>query len=161
MLGSAVVWDRVSWRQMGQAVALVALVGGACVARRESGRQCVFNGDCAEGLICAGHYCRVPCTSDRDCPAQGVCRSAGERDLRGCFEPSAPQLCVYASDCPAELVCTVDGTCGPECTTQRDCELREGRMSCNLATGRCEAPDGGAVTDAGAASDASADGAGS
>lgn len=160
----------------GVLIGLVAVAGLTCTPRRDVGRQCVFNSDCAEGLICAGTYCRRPCTTDRDCPANGVCRSTGERDLLGCFDRGAPQLCVYASDCTDGLVCTIDGTCGPECTRGDDCTLRVGRTQCDLSRGVCvpdtdasspdaTGTDGAVPPDAAPASDAardgSADGAGS
>jgi PAN domain len=50
------------------------------------GAQCVFNDECAPGLICAGTVCRVQCRTARDCQRGDVCQTlvidSQERVLR-------------------------------------------------------------------------------
>lgn len=36
--------------------------------------QCTFNDECAQPLVCAGHFCRQQCRTDRDCANGWVCQ---------------------------------------------------------------------------------------
>lgn len=93
----------------------------ACVATRGDGESCLFNGDCADPLLCAGRRCRAPCRDDRDCYNGWLCKPSGTERARVCLPPAEPGYCVHHSDCDAPQVCRVDGTCGGQCLVDADC----------------------------------------
>lgn len=39
----------------------------------QGARQCLFNNDCQNPLVCAGGFCRAACVTDRDCHNGWVC----------------------------------------------------------------------------------------
>jgi hypothetical protein len=71
---------------------------------------------------------QVGCTTDMDCPAQGVCENGT------CV---LPVPCLVATDCAAGFTCSPDGRClpnpGGKCTVQTDC----GKLAC--VGGKCVA----------------------
>jgi hypothetical protein len=119
----------------------LALCLPACPARRGAdagaGVACVFNDDCAGNLICAGHYCREQCRTDRDCANGYRCRPSEQPEKSVCLPPDAPNYCVYASECPSPLVCTREGACAMQCRTDRDCQ-QAGQCGVCLDGGVCD-----------------------
>lgn len=114
------------------ALLLVAGLQAYCKRAQSVGQQCVFNSDCDQDshLVCAGRVCRpqcnltVPNVNGRhpDCPAANTyCGSTGQPGIGACLDSADPGYCVYASDCRAPYVCTLDGRCAAQCRMSRDC----------------------------------------
>ncbi len=79
--------------------------------------SCTGDGDCQDGRICDGGYCRMPqCTQDTDCAAKQHC---------------ADNVCVAGDcrvdeDCEADHYCDANYTCvANECSTDGDCAQTE------------------------------------
>ncbi len=131
------------------------------------GDECLFNGDCAAPLVCAGRRCRAPCRDDRDCVNGWRCLSAGDGARRVCLPPDDRGYCALSGDCPQPFVCGADGRCGEQCREAADCRryLPAGGLRCLSVA----LPEGGRAgvcenhpwlaRDGGAPFDASADGA--
>ena len=132
----------------------MALALASCereVARRAAGDDCLFNGDCADPLVCAARRCRAPCRDDRDCVNGSLCRPAVRTTCakppcapprrRVCVEPGGPAICFSDGDCEAEQLCAPDGQCRYRCAPgfDIDCQSRYG------AGARCEAMGSAAV----------------
>ncbi|MBI5518275.1 MAG: FG-GAP repeat protein [Deltaproteobacteria bacterium] len=101
-------------------LALVTL--GGCTAELPEG-QCVFNEDCAEGLVCVGRFCRAQCRTDGDCSGGGRCVSGGRAGAMVCVPRDQPSPCLFPSDCPAPMTCSREGQCQAQCQTTYDCEV--------------------------------------
>jgi hypothetical protein len=111
------------------------------VARRASGDECLFNGDCADPLVCAARRCRAPCRDDRDCANAWLCRPAVRATCakppcapplrRVCVEPGAAPLCFSDGDCEPEQLCGADNACRYRCAAgfDLDCAARFGAGS--------------------------------
>jgi len=85
--------------------ALLAALSASCTSPlRGASEECLFNGDCREGLLCAGRRCRVVCRDGRDCAGATRCASAGEGRL-ACLPPDEPPYCRRASECAEAEVC--------------------------------------------------------
>ncbi|MFO0609386.1 MAG: hypothetical protein U0324_39845 [Polyangiales bacterium] len=84
------------------------------------GEECLFNGDCASPLVCAGRRCRAPCRDDRDCVNGWRCRGSGDGRLV-CLPPDDRGYCRLAADCADPFVCSADGTCTEQCREAADC----------------------------------------
>ena len=131
---------------------------GRDVTRRGSGDECLFNGDCADPLVCAARRCRAPCRDDRDCANGWLCRPSVRATCakppcapplrRVCLDPAAPPICFSDGDCEAEQLCAPDNACRYRCAIgfDLDCAARFG------AGARCVAMGEAAVcaVDAGA-----------
>ncbi len=131
---------------------------GRELARRGSGDECLFNGDCADPLVCAARRCRAPCRDDRDCANGWLCRPSVRTTCakppcapplrRVCVDPAAPPLCFSDGDCEVEQLCAPDNACRYRCAIgfDLDCAARFG------AGARCVAMGEAAVcaVDAGA-----------
>lgn len=99
-------------------IALALLL--ACTSTvRGPGEQCVFNGDCVEGLVCAGRRCRMACRTSRDCAAGTRCTGAND-GLHGCVPDAEPGTCRLSSDCAEGEVCQA-GSCLKVCRADPDC----------------------------------------
>lgn len=112
------------------AVYALASITSGCFARARIEQQCVFDSDCDDALVCAGGFCRAVCRTDRDCiPSGGACVPGPEPDSTLCLWPSSPPLCNYNTDCKRSRICSPDGWCSPQCTTDADCMVvhRNGR----------------------------------
>jgi hypothetical protein len=83
-------------------VVMTVALGTLAQSSRTPSRQCTFNGDCMDPLVCEGGYCRAQCASDRDCYAGWVCmlptasgplppngRPPGQ-DMNRCAPPGTP-----------------------------------------------------------------------
>ncbi|MFO0609387.1 MAG: hypothetical protein U0324_39850 [Polyangiales bacterium] len=112
------------------ALALVASLLACAEPLGASGEDCLFNGDCASPLVCAGRRCRAPCRDDRDCVNGWRCRPAGQGSLRVCLPPAEHGYCVGVRDCDAPAVCGVTGVCGSQCLDAYDCALNGGVSRC-------------------------------
>ena len=121
--------------------------GIACQARviaftqetRSTNLNCSFDLDCVDPLVCAFGNCHAQCVTSRDCSAGQRCvqvRSDDAGALLGnvCLQPIESR-CTINSDCPAPLICGIDGQCREECLTTRDCS---GMQVC--ATHTCADP---------------------
>lgn len=125
-----------------------------CKGRRIPEGQCEFNGDCANGQVCANLFCRAQCRGlgmDADCAQVGAgwhCRSGGATNVFVCLPPDQEGFCQYSSQCHPPFVCT-NGICGVQCRADRDCLVisLDGRSRC-LPDGSCSFRDGGAPSDA-------------
>ncbi|MBK6532846.1 MAG: hypothetical protein IPN17_02640 [Deltaproteobacteria bacterium] len=85
--------------------ALLAALSASCTSPlRGASEECLFNGDCREGLLCAGRRCRVVCRDGRDCAGATRCASAGDGRL-ACLPPDEPPYCRRASECAEAEVC--------------------------------------------------------
>ena len=115
---------------------LVALLAAAsaCTAPLSAGGQCSFNTDCAAGLVCAANYCRTPCGPGNTCPSGMRCEGVVGTAVNVCAPVTDEPRCVYASDCPAPLVCNRDGRCRPQCRTDYDCRVLNPFTTCNEGT---------------------------
>lgn len=100
---------------MRQLLLLLAFSLSACVPSPYGlalGEECELNSDCDAPLVCRIGFCRVECTTSRDCAAGLDCVEDNE-GLGGCQLP--PETgCTNDSDCPAPLVCTM-GECNNPC----------------------------------------------
>lgn len=127
-----------------------------------AGESCVIEAcDEGRGFTCMREggsdpnaYCTGPCTDDRDCPADMVCRDSADGRLcrpRGYCEPCVvDDQCGWANDDCLEddaggRFCSI--ACDPErpttCPQDSICvEARPGRFGCKPAFGRCVG-DGG------------------
>lgn len=116
----------------------------ACLPPRAggAGEECVFNGDCASPLVCAGRRCRAPCRSDADCSGGLRCRPASA-SLSVCAPPEDAPLCGPAAPCALPLVCAIDGYCRAQCRLDYDC--RFGRPGERCVAGSCVAVDAGST----------------
>lgn len=112
------------------ALALAASLLACADPQGSLGEDCLFNGDCASPLVCAGRRCRAPCRSDRDCANGWRCRPAGQEGLRVCLAPEEHGYCTVARDCDAPAVCGVTGRCGSQCEGSYDCMLHGGVANC-------------------------------
>lgn len=121
----------------GGLAALLALsfVAGCPARRPNESSQCVFNGDCLEPLLCAAHYCRAQCTTDRDC-FNGICSPSDQPNQRVCLPPNSPALCADNSNCPANAVCATGNVCRLRCGADADC----GGGTCDAASRTCNRP---------------------
>jgi hypothetical protein len=125
-----------------------------CKSRRIPEGQCEFNGDCANGQVCANLYCRAQCRGigmDADCAQVGAgwhCRSSGMMSVFVCLPPDQEGFCQYSSQCHEPYVCT-NGICGVQCREDRDCLVisLDGRARC-MPDGSCSFRDGGVASDA-------------
>jgi hypothetical protein len=107
-----------------------ALLAAACVASRGEGDECLFNGDCKDPLVCAGHRCRAQCRDDRDCNNGWKCRPSGQRSMRVCLPPGDYGYCAYSAECDRPSVCQRNGACGAQCRTSYDCAVYGTRAVC-------------------------------
>jgi hypothetical protein len=76
------------------------------------GEECELNSDCDAPLVCRIGYCRVECSTSRDCAAGLDCLQ--DNDGLGACQLPAETTCTNDSDCPATLVCTM-GECANGC----------------------------------------------
>ncbi len=136
-------------------IALAALALAACTARHQQGDECVFNGDCADPLVCAARRCRLACRTDRDCRNNTVCRPSGELGVRVCLPPEAPWSCAAHEDCDAPDICGPTHQCQRPCRVDYDCRFVSFGARC--AEGVCEAADAATPDDAAADAKAPAD----
>lgn len=140
------------------------LVGASCVFIDadpvDLGGACIFNGDCASPLICAGRHCRAPCRDDRDCVNGWRCLGSGVAARRVCLPPDERGYCLLDGDCEP-LVCGAAGACVEQCRVADDCRRYSatGALRCHSvalpqggSAGVCEnhpwLRDGGAIADA-------------
>src|SRR5262245_966249 len=86
---------------------LAMLASAACSPRRthSSNGECIFNGDCPESLVCAGHFCRAECETDRDCLANLRCVPSNQPNRNVCLPDDAERLCVHSHQCPSNQLC--------------------------------------------------------
>jgi hypothetical protein len=82
------------------------------------GATCHLNSDCVAPLVCALGFCRNQCDSSRDCPIARRCLVAVPVDV--CSIPFDDR-CTYNSQCPTDLICTVDQRCRNQCRMNGDC----------------------------------------
>ena len=61
-----------------------------------SSKQCLFESDCAEGLVCAESACRQGCDEMRQCPVDFVCQS-------GACYPEEVTVCVDDGLCDTDM----------------------------------------------------------
>ena len=104
------------------------------------GSECDLNSDCDSPLVCRIGYCRVECSTSRDCGA-GLDCVQGNDQLGACQLP-IEKHCTNDSNCPSPLVCTMGqcsnacGSCtapGPcrDCPPGADCVLdTDGALGC-------------------------------
>lgn len=122
----------------------VLLALGGCVPRRLSGAQCVFDMDCASGLLCSANACRAVCSSNGDCATLGsnfTCQRDPVSSASVCLAPADPRPCRYASDCTGTAVCGPGGVCQPVCQADRDCPVGPtGPWTCDRTARLCVAP---------------------
>jgi hypothetical protein len=140
------------------------------VCQNPTEEDCVRTSDCPGEEVCASdERCRDACVTSKDCGAgqectSGVCAEPAELVDGGLavVDGGSGQSCVYASQCPGNLVC-LESHCALECITDRDCPLS---YSCELDN-RCHPPgdesggtlDGSMVAnDAGDAGEGATDG---
>ncbi|MCC7071705.1 MAG: hypothetical protein IT383_10295 [Deltaproteobacteria bacterium] len=126
-----------------------------CVTRGDVGDGCASDGECAEGLGCAGGACAArladgaACVDDEDaCNGScSVCRPASVGGEHQCLDRGGASAgCDDTSDCHGHFVCTA-GACVPAagvgegCVDDADC--REG-LGCDGSTDTCAtAPEPG------------------
>jgi alpha-tubulin suppressor-like RCC1 family protein len=88
---------------------------------------CVFNSDCAAGLICSFGLCHAECAANGDCAGGGMCLKTTTTSDAGVLvtaytcQPPTEAHCVYNSNCTTPLVCGRDETCRNQCVTSVDC----------------------------------------
>ena len=109
---------------------LAAVLAVACVVSRGEGDACLFNGDCKDPLVCAGHRCRAPCRDDRDCNNGWRCRPSGQPAQRVCLPPGDYGYCSYSAECDRPSVCQRNGACGAQCRSSYDCAIYGTRAVC-------------------------------
>lgn len=97
---------------------------------------CTFNDECTAPLLCAARQCRAQCRSDRDCANDWRCRSAGQGDKFVCYEPGAPNACVFGSHCTRSQVCA-NHVCASQCRSDYDCRLVDLTSRCIMNLGVC------------------------
>ncbi|TAK29158.1 MAG: hypothetical protein EPO40_12125 [Myxococcaceae bacterium] len=114
--------------------ALLAALSG-CTSDNVPAGQCRYDSDCDSPLVCVGTFCRAPCATDRDCPANSVC-ARGLGGVQICAARDAPRPCLYSSDCPATTFCTRDGICQSRCRGDYDCQVINPFNSC--VEGSCQ-----------------------
>lgn len=61
-----------------------------------SSKQCLFESDCAEGLVCAESACRQACDEMRQCPVDFTCKS-------GACYPSEETMCADDGLCDGDM----------------------------------------------------------
>lgn len=133
---------RTRWERFG--VAVVVGLAISCESLAKVNESCLFNDDCAPGLLCAGRRCRTECRSDRDCTAGQHCKGAGQDGRHVCLPAGDPGYCTRPSDCGAPFTCGGNGRCAAECVDQRDCGAVNASLMC--VGGQClwpEERDGG------------------
>lgn len=143
-----------SVRALAVTIAALAAASGCVAPSRGEGRECLFNRDCAEPLVCAARACRAPCRTSADCTLRYECVETGEAGVRACVPPGSEALCESDGDCAdagAKTFCAPDRTCRVPCLADRDCYLRGPGLRCVQSA--CVASD----SDAGVALDASLD----
>jgi hypothetical protein len=97
------------------ALVTFALLVTACIPSPYGlalGEECELNSDCDAPLVCRIGYCRVECSTSRDCAA-GLDCVQDNAGLGACQLP-AETMCTNDSNCPAGLVCTM-GECSNPC----------------------------------------------
>jgi hypothetical protein len=119
---------------LGAALLAGLVAAGGCTTRDLPAGQCVFDTDCADGLVCADLYCRAPCDERRPCPDGMRCAPAPGTPHRICVGATEEAHCEYASDCPPTTVCTRDGRCQSECVADYDCTVVNPYLSCVRGT---------------------------
>ncbi len=119
---------------LGAALLAGLVAGGGCTSRDLPAGQCLFDADCAAGLVCADLYCRTACDERRPCPEGMRCVPAPGTPHRICVGATEEPRCQYASDCPATTVCTRDGRCQSECLADYDCTVVNPYLSCVRGT---------------------------
>lgn len=110
----------------------------ACRAPASEGRQCVFNDDCANPLVCAANACRAQCRSDRDCPPMFLCSPSPSPEKNVCLPQGTPALCASDDDCPNGAACAAN-QCWWRCANDPECGAHNAGMC--VATRRvCQVP---------------------
>jgi hypothetical protein len=109
-----------------------------CVAPRAEGKQCLFNDDCANPLVCAANVCRSQCRTDRDCPTPQVCAPSEQPSKRVCLLAAEPAVCGSDRDCPVGSVCAGRG-CWWTCSADESC-ARRAAGACSLPERLCSIP---------------------
>lgn len=82
-------------------------------------QSCLVNSDCSDPLVCAFEACHAECESSRDCDDGARCVAAA-RPYKVC-QLETERACQRTSDCPAGLVCGIDGECRDKCLSDVDC----------------------------------------
>jgi hypothetical protein len=105
-------------------------VGGGVDAGQQDGGDgsaagCSINSDCNSPFVCAFKRCHTQCQGTVNCPAGARCVHARDVDtgvlLGNVCQLSDERACVNNSQCPATLVCGIDGQCRDLCDVDRDC----------------------------------------
>ena len=121
--------------------------------------ECSHNSQCTGTQLCGpDRHCRDACITDKDCVTDLLCVSrvcAKPEELVSGKLPSslasdAGASCVYATDCPGDLVCLY-GRCDVECLGDKDCLVGWGcKPTATGGDGRCypNAPSVDAAIDA-------------
>lgn len=144
---------------------------GGNVCQLDDEVQCTHNSQCTGTQLCARDgRCRDVCITDKDCVTDLLCvtRVCAKPEetiggaLPGRTVVDSGAACVYATDCPADLVCLY-GRCDVECLGDKDCLVGwTCRSAASGGDGRCY-PAGradGGEADTGAGGDASSGDAG-
>jgi hypothetical protein len=110
-----------SWlRVFGLMIALTCFAGSCAEGKKiDPGAACILNSDCNQPLVCSWGKCHDACHISADCPTGQSCITASDKS-RVCQLPVETH-CLYASDCPAPLICAVDQRCHNQCQTNVDC----------------------------------------
>ncbi len=81
-------------------------------------QACTSRSQCDDGDLCRNGKCLAPsetnieCESDDDCSDNKVCKLENNQCVR----------CVDEDDCTNNEICRSDNTCGPECTSNAQCD---------------------------------------
>jgi hypothetical protein len=100
------------------AATLAGLVGCGSSSGLAPTPKCLYQSDCAGALACVGGYCVAKCMSSKDCSPAGRCIMTSEGTT--CEAPEAA-TCHYNSQCTQPLICAGDFQCRSQCQTMADC----------------------------------------
>src|SRR5690242_10156180 len=111
------MWSRVVsiWVTGACVVAFASCGGSEGTTRARLAEGCAINSDCNAPLVCAFQRCHTECASSRDCPEGQRC-VASDRPFKVC-QLAQEQRCTTNAECPAGMICGVDGQCRDQCTS--------------------------------------------
>jgi hypothetical protein len=127
------------------AIACLLLVSSACSKKNEidvssdiiTGVPCEGDGDpaCGEDGACVMGYCRIPCTTDDDCPQEALCIGPGPF---GC-QLTWDAFCNLSQPCKDGLKCAAK-SCRMPCSTTDDCPRTDHECVDGACFGEMENP---------------------